>query len=182
MDPSTEDTIGWKWTADGVYTTHSAYRAQFFGVVKWDHIKLIWRAHTENRCKLFAWILIQNKQLTADNLTVRSWPHLTSCPLCNGPPETGHHLCLLCPFAQMVWLQVSTWENLVISQQALPTDFDNIKDWWEAAAHSFHQSQRRKFNGMAIYIMWNLWKERNRRVFQNEYCTVLQVTELAKEC
>jgi hypothetical protein len=107
LDPSTEDTIVWKWMADGVYTTHSAYGAQFFGVVKWDHTKLIWRAHTENRYKLFTWILIQNKQLTADNLTIRGWPHPTSCPLCNGPPETGHHLCLLCPFAQMVWLQVS---------------------------------------------------------------------------
>lgn len=111
---------------------------------------------------------------------VIGWPHQASCPLCNGPPETGHHLCLLCPFVQMVWLQlqVSTWEYFMIPRHAVPTNFDSIKDWWEAAAISVHKSQRRKFNGIAIYIMWNLWKERNRRVFENKHCIMTQVAEL----
>jgi hypothetical protein len=80
----------------------------------------------------------------------------------------------------MVWLQlqVSTWEYFMIPRHAVPTNFDSIKDWWEAAAISVHKSQRRKFNGIAIYIMWNLWKERNRRVFENKHCIMTQVAEL----
>lgn len=42
LEPLTEDTIVWKWTADA----HTV-RAQFLGVVKRDHAKLIWQAHTE---------------------------------------------------------------------------------------------------------------------------------------
>lgn len=38
----------------------------------------IWHAWAGNKCKLFAWTLIQNKILTADNLARRSWPHQTS--------------------------------------------------------------------------------------------------------
>ena len=128
-----EDQIKWKWTADGQYTTQSAYRAQFIGSYNRHHTKLIWRARAENKCKLFAWILIQNKILTSDNLALRGWPHQNSCVLCNGPMETGMHLCLTCPFAQAVWSQVSLWEGLNTFQQALPTSFDSINDWWEAA-------------------------------------------------
>jgi hypothetical protein len=69
---------------------------------------IIWRARTENKCKLSAWILIQ----TADNLARRGWPHQASCALCNGPLETSQHLSLLCPFAQAVWNQVLSWERM----------------------------------------------------------------------
>ena len=34
---------------------------------------------------------------------------------------------------------------------------------------------------MALYIVENLWKERNRRIFYNNYSTTLQVAGQAKE-
>ena len=44
-----------------------------------------------------------------------------------------------------------------------------------------HKNQRRDFNGLVIYIMWNLWKERNRRIFENKLQSVQQVAERVKE-
>jgi hypothetical protein len=32
-----------------------------------------------------------------------------------------------------------------------------------------------------FYIWWNLWKERNRRIFDNEYGTAQPVASLTKE-
>jgi hypothetical protein len=36
-------------------------------------------------------------------------------------------------------------------------------------------SEPRRLNGMVIYIFWNIWKERNRRIFNSTSETVLQV-------
>jgi hypothetical protein len=47
--------------------------------------------------------------------------------------ESGQHLRLLCPYAQAAWNQVAIWEHIVLPQQAHPSNFDNIRDWWELA-------------------------------------------------
>jgi len=131
-----------------IFFTRSAYLAQFLGAIKRTNNELIWQAHAKNKCKLFVWILIQNKILTADNLALCGWPHQTSCPLCNGPSETGLHLCLHYPFAQLVWTHVCTWEQFRIPQNACPANFDSIIDWWEVVAKPIHKNLKRDFNGM----------------------------------
>ena len=106
--------------------------------------------------------------------------HQYACILCNGPQETGHHLCLGCPFAQATWSIVTSCEGINL-QPALQTPSNSLVDWWESASLSIPKEKRRDFNGMAIYTMWNLWKERNRRTFDNKYSTATQVAERTKE-
>jgi hypothetical protein len=48
-----EDDIRWKWTADGMYTTQSAYQAQFIGVFSRIKITPIWKAKAEHKCHFF---------------------------------------------------------------------------------------------------------------------------------
>jgi len=50
----------------------------------------------------------------------------------------------------------------------------HIHDWWEEAAKKVPKEERRRFNGMAIYAFWNIWKERNRWIFNNVSETALQ--------
>ena len=95
--------------------------------------------------------------------------------------ETSQHLCILCPLAQTVWNQILSWENWTLPQQTHPANFDCIRDWWEATAKTVHKNQHRDFNGMVIYIMWNLWKERNQRIFENKFQSAQQVAERVKE-
>jgi len=175
LQPETQDSISWKWTTDGTYTSSSAYRAQFLGSYRGHKTSLIWSAKAENKCKLFAWVLIQNKLLTADNLARRGWPHQPSCSLCNGPMESGLHMCLSCPFAQEVWIQVLAWENLTLPQQIDPTSFSSIEEWWGETEALFPKDRRRMYNGVVIYTLWNIWKERNRKIFEHSSLTPLQV-------
>ena len=110
----------------------------------------------------------------------RHWnPWLPTTSLSTG--KWHLHLCLDCPFAQEVWSTVAAWENFGNLQQALQTQADTLIEWWESTLTSVQKERRREFNGMAIRIMWNLWKERNRRIFYNNYSTALQVAGRAKD-
>ena len=54
LNESVEDTIIWRWTADGEYTTKSAYQVQFIGVFSKIKLTPIWKAKAEQKCRFFA--------------------------------------------------------------------------------------------------------------------------------
>jgi hypothetical protein len=63
------DTISWKWTRSGDYAAASqAYDAQFLGAFPAFRASTIWKAFTEPMCCFFAWLALQGKAPTADNL------------------------------------------------------------------------------------------------------------------
>jgi hypothetical protein len=83
------------------------------------------------------------------------------------------------PFVQATWSIVTSWERINL-QPALQTPSNSLVHWWESASLSIPKEKKRDFNGMAIYTMWNLWKEHNRRTF-DKYYTATQVAERSKE-
>jgi hypothetical protein len=56
----------------------------------------------------------------------------------------------------------------------------SIIPWWEEATAKVPKTERRRFNGLVIYTFWDLWRERNRRIFDNKMETVLQVAARIK--
>lgn len=83
------DQITRKRTTNGEYNAKSACLAQFngpYGKFTGEHI---WKAETEGKHKLFAWLLIQSKLLTAYNLLVRRWPCNPVCTLCDQERDNG---------------------------------------------------------------------------------------------
>jgi len=78
-----------------------------------------------------------------------------------------------------MWGRVLTWENLsVLLPQQDPA---SLAKWREIEASRVPKQDCRRFNGIVIYITWNLWKERNRRIFENVFQTVQQVAYSTKE-
>jgi len=69
-----EDSIYWRWTSDGEYTTKSAYNIQLQGAFRKLRFMSIWKAKAEPKCRFFlAWTLLHKKILTANNLLKRHW-------------------------------------------------------------------------------------------------------------
>ena len=60
------DEIVWRWSANGTYTSKSAYLAQMRGTFCNFDAQAIWRAHAEGKHRFFAWLLVKEKILTAD--------------------------------------------------------------------------------------------------------------------
>jgi hypothetical protein len=122
-----QDTIRWKWMADGCYSSRSAYQAQFIETYCSFDSKSIWSAKVEDKHWFFAWLLIQCKLLTVDRLATRSCPCNPVCQLCEQELETMEHIGLWCVFAQEVWFLLSQWTNDVVR---VPARELTMAHWW----------------------------------------------------
>jgi hypothetical protein len=96
LDVDREDTITWRWTTDGEYTTKSAYCIQFEGTFSKLKLTPIWKAKAKPKCRFFVWTLLHKKILVANNLMKRHWPNDPICKLCGNDLETLMHLCKDC--------------------------------------------------------------------------------------
>jgi hypothetical protein len=107
-----EDSISWRLTTNGKYTTASAYKAQFFGATSTNMNRLIWKVWATPKVKFFAWLAIQNRLWTADRLEKRGWPNCGLCPLCKREPETITHLLINCRYTVRLWDSIRAWLDI----------------------------------------------------------------------
>lgn len=105
------DQITWKWTPNGLYSSKSAYDIQFLGSYCTFNARAIWKAKTEGKHRFFAWLLVQEKIQTADNMMLKGIHCNPICSLCDQELESASHLCLHGCFAQQVWSLVQTWSE-----------------------------------------------------------------------
>jgi hypothetical protein len=86
------DSIVWKLTTNGAYSCSSAYKAQFAGTIHSCMDSIVWKAWAPPKCKLFAWLIIQNRVWTTDRLAKWGWPNGRVCPYADAmtnPPTTS---------------------------------------------------------------------------------------------
>lgn len=179
LEDNREDEIRWRWMTDGEYTTKSAYQIQFEGTFSKFKLMPIWKAAAEPKCKFFAWTLLHEKILTASNLSKRNWPNDPICKLCGIDPETPTHLCRDCPFSLQVWNHLKQWLNLSAMDSVNSTG--SLHSYWRKCRTKFDRAQRKVIDGIFIYFWWSIWKERNRRVFQQQSLQPIQVAMLCRD-
>jgi hypothetical protein len=138
----------------------------------------IWKAKTEGKHRFFTWLLVQNRILTADNLSVRNWPCNPMCPMCDQHLETADHLCLQCVFAQGVWVLVAHWSDGVVQ---VPDSAASLEGWRNSSLAALAPEFKKHKATLMIYTVWNLWVERNRRVFQGLVSSEARILHLIKD-
>ncbi|KAK1691967.1 hypothetical protein QYE76_008664 [Lolium multiflorum] len=171
------DKISWNLTADGSYSASSAYAIQFCARVPMPELNKVWSIRVQGKVKFFFWLLLQNRVWTADRLCARGWPHDDNCSLCDQEMESAYHLAFRCPFAREVWLQFhGDFPDMV--QRAF--DATDVCSWWDISRQCGTKDQRMRELPLAIYVIWHIWKERGRRIFQNKVATVPGVAALVR--
>ena len=93
------DAFSWRCTDSGSFSVASAYRLQFAGSLTSPLLAPIWRAWAPAKHRLLAWLMVQNRVLTADRLMARQWPNCYFCQLCIHNLETAEHLLIECPWS-----------------------------------------------------------------------------------
>jgi hypothetical protein len=85
---------------------------------------------------------------------------------------------LRCVFAQEVWLLISNW---TVGLVEVPARDVSMADWWNRSLQGLLKKTKQKLASLLIYTAWNIWKERNRRVFEGVMVLPSRVLSLIKE-
>jgi hypothetical protein len=174
----TEDDIVWKLTGNGQYSAASAYKLQFFGLIESSLHKLVWKAWAPPKVKNHAWLVLQNRLWTADRLRKRGWDNCGLCPLCKQTEETNNHLFVHCRFTTRIWEQIRDWLGIVGLHPRQWAGID-IQDWWSSLVEGA-SPHRKGLSSLALLVVWEIWKERNARVFRNKLSANVVIFELVK--
>ncbi|KAI4973360.1 hypothetical protein ZWY2020_029068 [Hordeum vulgare] len=169
LTTSERDSITWKLTNDGTYSARSAYNFQFEGLVSSDMYTAVWRSWAPTKCKIFLWMALQCKILTADVLLSRGWDNNYFCPLCIRSLETTSHLLYECPWSRKVWDGLAVAANLTSLNPQSWLAETTLREWFPSLTDYVMEERRKKgAKALAILICWELWLERNRRIFQQK--------------
>ena len=114
----TQDSITWKLSASGCYTTSSAYNAQFSNRQITSFKSIIWKVWAPCKIKMFLWLLHLDRLWCNDRLQRRGWENGYFCPMGMRSLVTSVHLCWECPVALQVWQAGATWNGYASLNQA----------------------------------------------------------------
>ncbi|XP_022020173.1 uncharacterized protein LOC110920261 [Helianthus annuus] len=99
----------------------------------------------------------------------------TSCPFCAAEDETTLHLMVNCGFVFGVWSKVWSWCK-IYGRHA-----NSIVDLLQQDyASSRSKVERRILRGVMLITCWEIWNERNKKVFQEETPRVLNIVARVK--
>ena len=54
-----------------------------------------------------------------------------------------------------------------------------ISYWWDLLINLLSKEDKRRRSGRFLYTIWNIWKERNRHIFNGTRLTHLEVAAIA---
>lgn len=157
---NTPDQMVWDW--GGEADTITARRAYEFIVAEnvecvhtWWHPKL-WRWRLPLKICCFIWLCLNGKILTWDQLPKRGVVGPGICLLCHDDSESAGHLFIQCPFVVSVWKHCQDALAMNVNWN-LSNLNDNLQAWFVASP---------MFPELPFFIIWEVWKNRNRSVFQ----------------
>ena len=182
LRPGQQDRITWRPSADGAYSARSAYQLQFVGSIPLDGFELIWSAWAPGKCRFFIWTAILGKILTADALLRRGLENSYFCPLCERNLETPLHLLVDCPWVRDIWSSVASLTSIPSLKPSTWADCTTVKLWMHTCVQKASTAKKKGALSLVHLVSWEVWRERNRRLFQKELMpkTVL-VRKIAEE-
>lgn len=178
LRPNQQDIFRWRWTSSGEYTAKSAYKRFFCGNTISAEAKLIWKSWAPPKAKLFMYLAAHRRTWTSERRKRHGMQDTDECTLCSQEPETIEHLLLHCPVARQVW-----WAALNVIQmpQCFQVNTLSMADEWSRLRTGLHKQQKKGVDTLFILVCWQLWKERNARVFRSKAATTQGLVQVIRE-
>eukprot|EP00253_Pinus_taeda_P020669 PITA_20669 len=173
-----QDKLRWGYEEKGTYTTKEAYLITLKDHLTKDKLwEKIWNPPIWPKISTFLWLLSHNRVLTWDNLRKRKFEGPSICLNCKQEEETAVHLMQLCPFSRKIW------EKVTFRCQKEGRELGHVNNTLRKWPQQPYQSNilNTLWQILPGIVMWNLWKERNRRIFKNQSMDEQQVWKIINQ-
>jgi hypothetical protein len=181
LNDELQDTIKWRFDTSGEYTASSAYLLQFEGSTTSSIAPLLWKGWAPGKCRFFLWTAELNKILTADALQRRGWENEYFCQLCFRNLETPLHLLVECPWSQQIWEKIAYIFRLPSLNPTTWNQSTSVKDWLHRCIGGATATDRKGAQSLTMLASWEIWRERNRRVFQHEELSIVALVRRIRD-
>eukprot|EP00253_Pinus_taeda_P003926 PITA_03926 len=169
------DILRWGRSMKGTFTVKEAYylatkQEREDGETDW---RIIWEGKWWPKITIFAWLVSKERTLTWDKIQKRGFYGPSRCSLCTREDENQKHILNKCPFARYLWEKIRL---LFGKTKRDPNIIHNtIMQWGKGKFLS--RVVRRIWNLSVGFVIWFLWKERNRRIFRGQSCQPERIWE-----
>ncbi|KAG7543957.1 Reverse transcriptase domain [Arabidopsis thaliana x Arabidopsis arenosa] len=167
------DGFSWSHTKSGNYSVKSGYWAarelsrptcdppfQGPGVLALQ--AHVWKLKTTRKLMHFAWKCVSGCLATYQRLSYRHIGNEKGCPRCGGPEESINHLLFDCPPSrQILALSPIPTSVHIFPRSSLFYNFDFL--FWRGKEFGIEEDTLELFP----WILWYIWKSRNRFCFEN---------------
>eukprot|EP00253_Pinus_taeda_P027356 PITA_27356 len=126
--------------------------------------KNLWRHQGWMKIKLFMWLFHHRKILTWDNIRKRGMIGPSICQLYEAQEENMEHLLNSCKFTSRLW---DAFANIFQQIDRNKESITNTLNRWRRN-FSDNEVLNLAWALMPSFIIWNIWKEMNKRIFKNE--------------
>jgi hypothetical protein len=165
------DTMVWKLRNSGQFDVSSFYCALQGSNRKKFPWKSIWGVKAPRHISFFVWTAARGKILTCDNLMRRGHVLAGWCCMCKSHWEIGDHLLLHCEIASALWFFVFQTFGI---HWVIPAKVIDLLFGWH---NWFGKHFSGVLNLVSLCLMWTLWQERNRRIFEDLEKSLIHIKE-----
>ena len=150
-DISLNDEFRWPWSASGHYTAKSTYKMLCHGQIISPLADSIWKCRAPLKNKIFMWLAAKHRIWTTERRARHGL-------------QLQADACHLCTQGRQVWYACRAAIGWPLN---IPTADDQLESWWLRERGRLAAKERKRFDSWVLLISWNIWKQRNARVFGN---------------
>nr|GMD97539.1 LINE-type retrotransposon LIb DNA [Ipomoea batatas] len=125
-----------------------------------EDVDWVWKIKTSERCRMFLWLAVKDKLLTNSVRVKRQLTDDGSCMACGETHESVDHILKHCDVARVCWRLTHTPSSFARGSAA------TFSRWLRRNCSSADMVNGIPWGLTFSYTCWELWKARNRRIFE----------------
>nr|XP_027086514.1 uncharacterized protein LOC113708252 [Coffea arabica] len=124
--------------------------------------KTLWKLNIKHKIKIFIWKCITGALPVRAEIYRKTRLGDPVRRMCREEQESVEHLFFSCPHTQEVWKAAPIKWDGVVDQQG------SFKRWWITVSEARRRPRGKEHIGLTANILWQVWKERNKKEFENK--------------
>nr|GMC67604.1 LINE-type retrotransposon LIb DNA [Ipomoea batatas] len=173
LDDLVPDALYWPTSPGGMFSVQEAYR-YIAGGDSTEEVDWVWKVKIAERCRMFLWLAVKNKLLTNAVRARRQLTDEDGCTACGEFCESIDHILMHCDVARTCWRKTHTPTSFTLGAAS------SFIQWLKLNCSSTEMMNDVPWSLIFTYTCWELWKARNKRIFEHVNPSPQEITRRAK--